>query len=318
MLNPANLDLVSRGRDEDHLEFAQARGRYHHKYQAWHSPRWRSSGNEIVIRESQPDPCPELPDRRGERVFLGVSALLFVASAAGTVCLCRTMSGGMPMPGGWTMSMVWMRMPGRSWPAAAAMFLAMWVVMMVAMMLPSLMPTLLSYRRTLQGLEAGRLGPLTAFAAAGYFLPWAVLGAGTYVLGVGLVAAEMRWLALARHAPLGTAAVVLLAGWFQLTAWKARRLGKCRNAQACNLLLSPNVGTAWRQGLMWGVDCVLCCCAFMSVLMVIGVMNLAAMIVLSVGITAERLLPKPDYASRTAGIAIVAAGAFLLAQALIS
>jgi hypothetical protein len=42
----------------------------------------------------------------------------------------------MPMPGGWTMSMAWMRMPGQTWPGAAASFLGMWVVMMVAMMLP--------------------------------------------------------------------------------------------------------------------------------------------------------------------------------------
>jgi predicted metal-binding membrane protein len=34
--------------------------------------------------------------------------------------------------------MAWMRMPGQTWPGAAASFLGMWVVMMVAMMLPSL------------------------------------------------------------------------------------------------------------------------------------------------------------------------------------
>jgi len=40
------------------------------------------------------------------------------------------------MPGGWTMAMAWTRMPGQTWPGAAASFLGMWVVMMVAMMLP--------------------------------------------------------------------------------------------------------------------------------------------------------------------------------------
>jgi hypothetical protein len=34
--------------------------------------------------------------------------------------------------------MAWMRMPGQTWPGAAASFLGMWVVMMVAMMLPYL------------------------------------------------------------------------------------------------------------------------------------------------------------------------------------
>jgi hypothetical protein len=38
--------------------------------------------------------------------------------------------GEMLMPGGWTMSMAWMRMPGQTWPGAAASFLAMWIVMM--------------------------------------------------------------------------------------------------------------------------------------------------------------------------------------------
>ena len=50
------------------------------------------------------------------------------------------------MPGGWTMSMAWMRMPGQTWLGAAASFLGMWVGMMVAMMLPSLVPVLWRYR----------------------------------------------------------------------------------------------------------------------------------------------------------------------------
>jgi predicted metal-binding membrane protein len=79
-------------------------------------------------------------ERASQQAVFGVSALLFTASAAVTIVWCASMSamGGMPMPGGWTMSMAWMRMPGPTWPGAAASFLGMWVVMMVAMMLPSL------------------------------------------------------------------------------------------------------------------------------------------------------------------------------------
>jgi Predicted metal-binding integral membrane protein (DUF2182) len=36
------------------------------------------------------------------------------------------MNGTMTMPGGWEMSMAWMRMPGQSRIGAAAMFLTMW------------------------------------------------------------------------------------------------------------------------------------------------------------------------------------------------
>jgi predicted metal-binding membrane protein len=67
---------------------------------------------------------------------------VFLASVAATAVMCRSMRGGMAMQGGWTMSMTWIRMPGQSWLAAAAMFLGMWTVMMVAMMMPSLMPVL--------------------------------------------------------------------------------------------------------------------------------------------------------------------------------
>ncbi len=83
-----------------------------------------------------------------QRAFYCVSALLFIVSAVVTVVWCSSMSaGGMPMPGGWTMSMAWMRMPGQTWSGAALSFVGMWFVMMVAMMLPSLMPMLLRYRR---------------------------------------------------------------------------------------------------------------------------------------------------------------------------
>src|SRR4051812_27625856 len=89
------------------------------------------------------------PDQTSRQAFFGISALLFAASTAGTIVWCTSMSAmpEMPMPGGWTMSMAWMRMPGQTWAGAAASFPGMWVVMMVAMMLPSLLPMLWRYRQ---------------------------------------------------------------------------------------------------------------------------------------------------------------------------
>src|SRR5690349_25011726 len=113
-----------------------------------------------------------------ERAFFGVSALLFAASAAVTIGWYAPMSamGEMPMPGGWTMSMAWMRMPGQTWPGAAASFLGMWIAMMVAMMLPSLFPMLRRYRQAVAGTGETRLGRLTALVAGGYFCVWTALG----------------------------------------------------------------------------------------------------------------------------------------------
>src|ERR1700704_4531234 len=106
--------------------------------------------------------------------FLGVSALLFAVSAAVTIVWCASMSamGEMTMPGGWTMSTAWMRMPGQTWTGAAASFLGMWVVMMVAMMLPSLIPNLWRYRQAIGRTGETHLGRLTALVGVGYLFVW--------------------------------------------------------------------------------------------------------------------------------------------------
>src|SRR3546814_3859130 len=59
--------------------------------------------------------------------FFGVTALLFAASATLTIVGCASMAsmGELPMPGGWTLSMAWMPMCGRTWPDVATAFLGM-------------------------------------------------------------------------------------------------------------------------------------------------------------------------------------------------
>ncbi len=119
---------------------------------------------------------PRVVDSRmgSERTFFGVSTLLFAASAGLTILWCGSMSAmaGVPMPGGWTMSMVWTPMCGQTWLGAAASFLGMWVVMMVAMMLPSLVPMLWRYRQAVGGTSGTRLDLLTALVGVVYFLVW--------------------------------------------------------------------------------------------------------------------------------------------------
>ena len=170
-------------------------------------------------------------ERASRRAFFGVSALLFAASAAVTFVWCASMSamGEMPMPGGWTMSMAWMRMPGQTWAGAAATFLGMWVAMMVAMMLPSLVPMLWRYRQAV-GTGETRLGRRTALVGVGYFFVWTVFGMAAFSLGVALAAVAMQQPALARAVPAAVGIVVLSAGALQLTAWKARHLACCREA----------------------------------------------------------------------------------------
>jgi predicted metal-binding membrane protein len=252
-----------------------------------------------------------------ERAFFAVSALLFAAGAAATIAWCASMSamGAMPMPGGWTMSMAWMRMPGQTWLGAGASFLGMWVVMMAAMMMPSLVPMLRRYRRAVGGSGAPRLGRLTALVGAAYFCVWTAFGMAAFPLGAALAAVAMQQPALARAVPIAVGGVVLLAGALQLTAWKARHLGCCRESPGRGRALPADAGTAWRHGLRLGLHCTRCCAGPMAILLVIGVMDLRAMAVVAAAITAERLAPAGEHVARAIGAVVVAAGVLLIARA---
>ena len=221
----------------------------------------------------------------------------------------------MRMPGGWTLSMAWMRMPGQTWLGAAGSFLGMWVVMMVAMMLPSLAPMLWRYRQAVD--RTGHPSPhrLTALVGAGYFLVWAVCGVAAFPLGVALTTVEMQLPALARAVPIAVGLVVLVAGSLQLTAWKARRLACCRTTPGCAGSMPADAGTAWRYGLQLGLHCSYCCAGLTAVLLVIGVMDLRMMAVVTTATTVERLAAAAERVARAIGIVIVAAGLVLLARA---
>jgi predicted metal-binding membrane protein len=226
-----------------------------------------------------------------------------------------TGDGAMPMPGGWTMSMAWMRMPGQTWPAAAASFLGMWVVMMVAMMLPSLVPMLWRYRQSVGRPGEARLGRLTALVGAGYFFVWAVFGMVVFPLGVALAAVAMQRPSLARAVPIAVGVVVLLAGALQRSAWKARQLACCREAPGRGRTLPADAGTAWRHGLRLGLHCSYCCGGLTAILLVIGVMELRAMAVVAAAITVERFAPSGPRVARAIGAVVVAAGLCLIARA---
>jgi len=187
-------------------------------------------------------------------------------------------------------------MPMSGWLGAAASFLGVWIVMMVAMMLPSLAPTLWRYR------QAG-LGRLTALVGVGYFVVWTLCGMAAFPLGA----------ALARAAPIAVAAVVLMAGCFQLTAWKAHHLACCRDAGRGQV--SADASTAWRHGLRLGLHCAKCNVGLMAILLGLGVMDLRAMAVVAAAITVERLAPTGERVARATGAVAVGAGMLLIARA---
>ena len=241
-------------------------------------------------------------------LFLAFSALLFVASAAATILWSSAMAEGMAMPGGWTLSMAWLPMPGETRLTAAAGFLAMWVAMMGAMMIPSLVPTLARVAPT--GPAPDGLAGLGE-AGVGYFAVWAVVGAGIYVVGAALVAAELRRPTLAPAIPIARGVALVAAGWVQLTSWKARHLACCREGRPG----AARPGAAWRWGISLGVDCVLCCVPFMTLLVVTGMMNLAMIALTALAITVERVAREPALVVRLAGLLLIGAGALEIVRA---
>jgi predicted metal-binding membrane protein len=260
--------------------------------------------------------CQWAKRRVSRCAFFGLSSLLFTSSVAVTVVWCGSMSamGEMPMPGGWTMSMAWMRMPGQSWLEAGASFLGMWVVMMVAMMLPCLIPTLSRYHQAIAADGGKRPGWLTMLVGAAYFFVWTGFGMVIFPVGATLAELEMRMPALSRAVPFATAVVILTTGAFQFTRWKKKHLACCQNTPERHGALPRNGSAAWREGVRLGVSCSYCCAGLMTILLVLGVMDLRTMACVTLAITAERLAPAGEIVARVIGGVVVGMGFFMVAR----
>ena len=230
--------------------------------------------------------------------FIVVCALAFVTGVAATVYFCRSMEGGMEMPGGWTMSMMWMRMPGQSWTSSAVLFLLMWLAMMVAMMLPSALPTFLKTRRRWISL---------CCMASGYFAVWLVAGAGIYVLGVALALVEMRSELISRTIPWLLGGLLITAGAIQFTRWKMTQLMRCRSPFGCSISCS-RPETSFMLGCKQGASCCFCCAAPMMMLLALGIMNPLLMLAVALIIASEKLVPRPAITVQLVGISAIIAG----------
>ena len=218
------------------------------------------------------------------------------------------------MPGGWTMSMAWMRMPGQTWPGAAASFLGMWVVMMVAMMLPSLVPMLWRYRQAVGDAGETRLGRLTALVGLGYFVVWTVFGWSRFRSGVALAAVEMhrrRW-----RAPFRSRSASSSSSPARSSSPRGRRItspAAGRHPGAAVPAGRRRHGLAARHPPRPPLRPVLCRSDGDPPRL--GVMDLRAMAVVTAAITVERLAPAGERVARAIGAVAVGAGAALIARA---
>jgi predicted metal-binding membrane protein len=236
--------------------------------------------------------------KRPRNRFIAAYVVAFVVSVSATVYFCRSMCCEMEMPGGWKMSMMWMRMPGQTWAESATSFQLMWLAMMLAMMLPSALPMFLNTQRT----------PLSlSVMAAGYFAVWLLAGVGIYALGVAFATAAMRWEIFSHAVPVLSGVALIAAGAFQFTRWKMTSLRNCRSPFGC-ASVCPKPETNFRLGCKQGATCCLCCAAPTMILVVLGMMNALVIVGVTIAIAAEKVLPRPELTARLVGSAAVVAG----------
>ena len=252
-------------------------------------------------------PLPPFPLGKAERASYIVAFLIFSACAAATLHFNYAMSGGMLMPGNWTMSMMWMPMGGTF--EAAAMFTAMWLAMMIAMMLPSTLPMLLLYRRAAAFRGENRLGRAMFAIGGGYFFVWTVFGVVAYLIGVVVTRGAMHSDTLSRGLPLAGGLALCVAGLYQLTPWKSACLEHCRDP--LTLVAQHLHGGRFSRlglGIHHGAFCAACCWALMLIQLLLGVMNLGVMIAVALVIALEKLSVKGEWVAKATGVAAIIAG----------
>lgn len=235
--------------------------------------------------------------------MLAVFGLVLVASWAFVAWMTMDMSHPfimlmMPLDSSWT------------WATLIAVFL-MWSGMMVAMMLPTAAPMIL----TLDSIERRKVDEASATArtllfAAAYLAIWIIFSALAtaaqwFLQYVGLltpmIASKSHWL---------TAALLLLAGAYQLTSLKQACLGNCRTPIGF-LLTEWRDGPdgAWKMGLKHGLYCMGCCWALMLLLFVAGAMNPIWIAFLAVLAAIEKWPRLPTWTSSFLGVILMAVGA---------
>jgi predicted metal-binding membrane protein len=203
--------------------------------------------------------------------------------------------------------------PGTN-PGALGFFISTWVVMMAAMMLPAIAPTIMTYRE-LQHERRGRGASASAgdtgLLLTGYLAVWAAAGLVAYALLEAVRALDGGLFAWDRAGRFAAAGVLAAAALYQLTPSKNVCLGRCRSRRAY-LLEGWRGGRdgALRMGIEHGAWCLGCCWALMAALFALGAMSVAWMVLISVLIAAERLLPwrKLATAAAAALLAAVAIG----------
>jgi len=192
----------------------------------------------------------------------------------------------------------------------------MWAIMMVAMMLPSAAPVIL----LVLGVYRRRVDPQARSAAsafiAGYLVAWTFFSVAASVAQVGLhrlalLAPDMRL-----SSSVLSGVLLIVVGLYQWLPIKNTCLAHCQSPIGflSQYWREGTIGGLW-LGLRHGMFCVGCCWLLMTLLFVVGVMNLFWVAGLAVFVLVEKLWARAMLLTRAAGVAAVAWGMWLLRSA---
>ncbi len=207
---------------------------------------------------------------------------------------------------------------GWSWDGFVA-FLIAWAVMMAAMMFPAAAPMLLLFQRVSAQRRARSMALVPTWVfAAGYLLVWTAIGGLTWLavqLG-GDLAGRLGEAERETWAPLALGATLAVAGLYQFTPLKSACLGHCQSPVGFVMThWRDGYGGALRMGITHGAFCLGCCWALFAVLVAAGVMSLAWMLLLTLVVFAEKVLPLGRRAVQLTGAAFLLLGLLVAAGA---
>lgn len=207
------------------------------------------------------------------------------------------------------------------WTPAHTLFIfAMWAVMMAGMMTPSAAPMILIYAQVgRQAAASGRHFAPAGWFAGGYLLAWTGFAGMATVAQYGLERASLLSPMMASASAVFGGSLLVAAGLYQLSPFKAACLSQCRAPLSFIQKhggFQPHTLASLRLGLLHGLYCIGCCWALMTLLFVGGVMNLLWIAGLMIVVLAEKLMPAPRLLSLGIGVAMLVAGAAMLAPSL--
>ena len=239
--------------------------------------------------------------QHGRPMTLLLPAAVTAAAWGWVTVTARDMYGGMQGPSAWMMTGVW------DWPHIALLWL-MWAVMMTAMMLPAAAPLISLYATAARARgDAAHLAAHMYALGAGYLLVWALFSAAATGLQRLLASALLLTPMMEAASPSIAAAILAVAGVYQMTPLKRACARACRSP--LGLMLQrwrSGAAGAFRLGVEHGSYCLGCCWALMLILFAGGVMNLTVILALTVWVLVEKWAPFGGRTTTASGIGLLA------------